>query len=1200
MNISAECELMENHKNAIAIPDKVFKALQSRDGSTLLFSRGKDNAFYLTRELAGSSSGWDRIDLSHSLTASTKGTVKKFRVAQNANTLEIDLALVLTIDGSDSLYHSVINPTTDDASVNSVTWTKLEFDSVGPAGRLTIGYLYLMSGGTEGKKQAPTIFVDLVLPADSMLPNRYSIVVGPSPHWRPLFKVDPSQVNISSYPGQRTKDAAPGLYTFYKGDSGQHLTFTLPGDTSKGDDAPKPISLNLPAGASAVTSALNSAGATNLFVAGTDGLFLFTPDNQEDSANPVPIVSDASVANASSLAASTIANRTAVWGLDAQNNLFYVTCPAGNEKDSTAWSSPVPLVDGVSAFAFFLNRDTGSNVLITLVTKPTSPNDPKNLNNQELVQLTQDPVTTGWQERSILLPPASADDIITYNSFTTHIQVSDDNGIGAPNTPVTIKATNPAHVFINDIYYRLSPGVAVSTTTDITGVLTVIQQTHALSGGFFSVTLTDTPDVTATVNPIGKAMERLSAIHNGSDLSSVQVPDGQDGNQPLVTAKLPSGSLDAAAKALAQFVQIHGDLPPDGSRGKPGHASKTAPGLPEWWGVSLAADGWAYHESDDVKQNMPDLQSAADSVGHRVETTAGDFLHWARHKAHEVDSFVLHKAEDAYHFVSKVGGEIYHFTLDCLGNVGHAVQFILEKLKVEFDQLKAWLGSIFQWGEILRIHVALKRIFIAYVTHCLDNLDTAKEGLKNAFTDFQKNIDQWAKVPSDFPASLSGSKLGESAKSAPGAPGQHSPQSNLAVHHLKSNLANATTAAEIGSGVSGSIETIIQPLIDALQREKDTIEKASDRFKKEIIDQIHDLPVLDILKTIADILADAVLQSIENVLLAAIDILAKLTNGGRAVLNAAIKIPVLSALYKNATGEDLSFMDLVCLIVAIPVTVAYAMIGKTTSTSARDSQDNLTKAADLAESQKFSGRGDIGSSDTSQPSLATHSGGNDTQPETDKEKEQKAKKYNDSLMLGAGICSGVGTIVQCFVSPVKLKNPNNKLLAAVAGFFYVPYVAPDIFGQILDLRKLEWWALDNQVICDLMISKAFADAGLAGDEFWTKNKGPDPAAPKPANEPPPSNNLSAWLDFIGNAAWLVPALGAMFYKENWNPVGALNLAGNLAFDVSGMMSPWLAYDPDEKSYTFFLAIAEALNIVYGLCSVATGVLPYVPSDSKAS
>ena len=66
-NITASSELMQNYLQAdIMDPTKakLFVALQTVPGGSLLFSVGTDKVFYVTKEASGSSHGWRRSALS--------------------------------------------------------------------------------------------------------------------------------------------------------------------------------------------------------------------------------------------------------------------------------------------------------------------------------------------------------------------------------------------------------------------------------------------------------------------------------------------------------------------------------------------------------------------------------------------------------------------------------------------------------------------------------------------------------------------------------------------------------------------------------------------------------------------------------------------------------------------------------------------------------------------------------------------------------------------------------------------------------------------------------------------------------------------------------------------------------------------------------------------------------------------------------
>lgn len=1181
MKIAFDSELMENQKHAVVMaPDLAFEALQSQDGDALFFSIGTDRVFYLTREVTQTSTGWTKLDLSSALSSQHGGAAvaaKAFQVAQNAQTLAIDLALVLTVGGADFLYLSLGNANSDAAWANGVTWTAIPFDAGTAPAPLTIADVLAMNLPVAGGDGAvENIFVDILRsPGDPFhLLDRYYIVPGGAPQWR-LHKLaaDLAAGSISSCLGQRTSDPVPGIYTFGQIASTQELLFTPQYNYFRPTSPPSPARLTVPAGTSAIASALDGTGVSNLFVAATGGLFLFTPDNQHDQATPVQISTNTLIAGASSLAAATAAGRTAVWGVDPQGALFYLVCPAGSEADPGAWSNPVPLLPSVEGFAFFLNLDAGNSVLFAHV------------DGQDLVQLTQDPVTTDWVQRGILLPSTSPDDVVVYNSYTTHIQITDDSGIGAPNIGVAVTATSPVSVYLNDAYHLLSPTVAVSTTADATGVLTLVQETQSLAGVCFQIVLADGSGVTAEINPMTRAMAILGKIQDGDDLAAVQVPNADGTRRSLVPASVTSSDRDAAAASLAQLVKINAGLPQNGARQGAGGAARrasAAPTVPRTWGVSFANGGWTYHEGDGTARGLglctvpvgPALAAgvgtgaALEGIAADFEVAAGDLFHWLADSFDQVESFVVQEVDGLYHFLATLGGKVYDALLDCWDAVVHAVEFVCNRIGVFFKDLIAWLGFLFQWGDILRTHCVLKNVLAQSMARCIDSLGSARAALQDAFTSVQGYIDAWAGIPDNIPPSLSGTSLNSAARSAAPVPGQASPQSNWALHHLKSNAVNGSTTAQPNVGVTGDIAAVLKPLLDALEREQEVFQAAFTSFKIDIIDKIRELSFVQVLKAVIAIIADALLQSIENVLLAAIDVLTALVAGVLDGVTATIEIPILSWLYRKIAGDDLSLLDLGCLIAAIPITLGYKSIASAAPFPDNATTTALIDAPDFATIQKICNADPaaaaVGIADALVRTEATAS---------------ISTPLNKTLVLTGGIASLVGSVVLSIFQPLKQKKPEIKPFSVINGVAYLLYVSPDFMGQIPDLQNKKWWAITNTTISSLMVVKAMVDMGVGltaqdsrAQSVW------NPASP--------------WIDFVGNILWEVPTVAAVSDPENYNKIGYLNYWAGTCFDCNGMMSPAVADDSDPESWAVAVGIATVCNLAYGAMSCAASALTF--------
>ena len=1155
MKITTQTELMQNQKHAVVMaPDLAFKALQSQDGDALFFSIGTDNVCYLTREVDQDSTGWNKLDLSSGLSAQHGGaavTAKTFAVAQNAQTLGIDLALVVTVTGQDYLYLALGHANTDAAWANGVTWTAAPFDAGTAPAPLTIADVLVMNmsvaGGTGGVEN---IFVDILrTPGDPLgLLDRYYIAPGGSPQWN-LHKlaIDLAAGSIVSCLGQRIGDPVPGIYTFGTIGTEQELIFAPQYNYFQPSIAPSPARLTRPAGATAIASALNSAGDSNLFVAATGGLYLFAPANQHDQATAVQILPTGLITGASELTASSAGGRTAVWWVNPQGNLMYTMCAEGSEATPSAWSAPVPILLTPEKFAFYLNLGAGSNVLFA------------NVNGQNLVRLSQDPVTTGWQQSSILLPPTAPGDIITYDSYTTQVQVTDDNGIGAANAVLTVTATSPVSVYLNDVYYLLSPTVPVQVSTDVTGALTVIQETQSLAGVCLHLLLAGDAAATADVNPLSTPLAILGTVHTGNDLAAVRVTNADGSQQPLVPSSVSGTDKDAAAQAIVQFVKIGGGLPQDGSRqqaaarvAQVAHAA-AAPA----WGLSFAGGGLTYH-GPDAGPHAAAPRAAAAAASSAIAMAAGDFFQWAEQVYTDVSSFVVQSVDGAFHFLVTVAGQAYDVVLDCLAAVMHAAELVFSKIMVFLDDLIKWLGFVFEWSDILRTHRVMKNIFTQYADKAIAGLGTLGTDLQNGFTSATDYIKAWTGIPANAPAGLSSGVDGLTGSSQP-APGLNTAQSNWGLYHLKSNATNASFSPP-STGFSGDLQSILQPLINALALEQAVMQTASNHFQNNIIAKIHDLSLTQIIEGVFAIITDALLESVENVLLAAVEVFAALLKGVLDLLTTTIDFPVISSVYQSVTGDNLSLLDLICLVAAIPATIGYKL-----AAGAAPFPDDATTTA-LINASGWAGLQQICGTSTAQAHLAGA-----IAPRADTE------SVFSTLGKVSAIFALIGGLSLSVLSPLNQKLPAlSPALGVLIAIAYLPYVSPDIIEQVQN--ESTWWAVMNGVVTDVMICKVFTDAFMGCEGIADKSQ-------------PPWEEVSAWLDYAGNLVWQVPTSGALF--DNDSPVGALNFVGGTSFDLNGCMSPVLYYlkDGPEPPWQEAVGLAATLNVLYGLATIAAAFAP---------
>ncbi|MCJ1243952.1 hypothetical protein MMC30_001149 [Trapelia coarctata] len=1173
-------------------PDVAFEVLQTLDGDALFFSIGTDHVFYVTRELRASQTGWTKIDLSSMLSKNHAGAAvaaKSFTLSQNPQTLAFDLALVVTVAGADFLYLSLNNSNKAGAWGSGVKWTMIPFDAAGAKAPnpLTIADVYLLNIPAVDATGSPAFqvcFVDILRSATDPLKllDRYYIqprsAPSSAPQWvRQTLAVDLAAGSISSCLGHRTDDYVPGIYTFGTIGNKRELIFTPQYNYFRPAVAPNTALLTLPAGATAVASALNSAGDTNLFVAATAGLYLFTPDNQGNEATASLVVPASNIgsnnilAGVSSLAASTVGSRTVVWGINAQGGLFHVCCSAGSEATTSAWSTPIPLSSGVERFAFYLNTKASNNVVFA------------HLSGQQLLQLTQDPVTTNWARRNILLPATAVNDMIQYNSFTSHIRITNDNGVPAPNTPVMLTSISPVTVYINDVYYVLTPDVPIKATADFAGTVTVVQETQSITAVNFKITIPGPPSVSASIDPLSKAMQKLSSIKSGDDLSNVQITTATGTRQSLVPTSVQPSDKNAAASAILQLLKVKDTLPVDGSpktallakAAVAPHLLAAVPAskpLPSW-SVTCGKNGFNYQEGDAALQRLgipkpnkslalmsSSLTTGSFDLGSSIEILGGDLWNYLKQGLQFIESFAVQEFEGFYHFCVKLGNKVYNAILDCVSAVVGAVEFVFNQIKVFFEDLVAWLGYLFAWDDIKRTHKVLKNILKLYARRAITSIDSLETSINNAFISLEDKVNAWAGVKDP------GETIGTKQMTSSSVPGSNSPQSNWALHHVKNGTSSADTPYSQPNKTSSALDQVLQDLEGLVTQEGEFIKTTITQIRTQVVDNFSSLTPIQVIQKLIAIISDLVLKSARNLIVKIVDVIKIIATGLLDLLDAPLHIPILSSIYKQISGDDLTILDLICLIGAIPTTIIFKLTGGSTPYPDNPHTKAIISAPDFATLSK------VLTNPNPLPStqklafakVQAAAGGQPVAPTTE---AITTAALNFSAYFASGAVAWFAVAKRA--SPVP--SPLTRYLAAGS---YLMYVAPNFPSSWPP--PTTWEAIMNDVVTLVSIGKTFADntAYLSSNPKW-------------------NDYISPSLESVINIVWFFPPCFQIVANSAPKDSDWLSLASNMSFDLGGTLTLFTSEKVTgvEVAAAVFV-VAEALTLGYGVlcCGAGAAVL----------
>lgn len=883
--ITFQSELMENYLQAeIMRPETGFQALQTSGGNALLFSIGTDGSLYVTVENPTSRQGWARTNLSLARAAAEFGddagvVCKDFTVAQRTDGA-IHLAMVLgDARGNDRLYLCLGNSNSDTSWLDNPNWVAYDYDD--PDHRrpkLTISDVFI-SEAADGE----FIVVDVVRDPDSAtaLVFRYYIDTykenGYAWHAHDVA-IDLEAGHYTSVLGRKgNQESYPvdGIYTAGQvGDRAQLIYAPLYNvfDTSL---APNPDRLNLPDGhvPDAIAACRNADNTSDLYVMAGGTLFYFAGANQEDGAVGVPLAHNDLFGRVRDLFAfDTGDGSVMVWGLNADDQIFYTTCPYDRLESREAWSHPLPIMSGVEQVSPFVNRAYSANSFFA------------HTGEDRLIKAVKSPHTSLWNRREITLPPpTTTTPAQKFSSYTTQILVHDENNLPVSGVPISISASNVTSVYINHLYYVLSPA-PIHVATDPAGSLVIIEGVHTLAGTRYTIEI---EGATVTINPMDKAFQKAMTLNSAGALQEATVP-GTD--RRLVPQ-------DTGEDDLHQVASLLGDL------------SQSYSSLAASAGALFAAAPAVHFQS--VEGTLVDVGDLFSWMAHEVEREVGEISHW-----------IEQVADGVWHIVVTIAGEVYRAALDVVEKVVAAAVWVFNKIKVAIEDLIHYLQFLFEFEDMARTQMVVKNLILLYLNHQADQIEVFKHELDGYFDQMEEALGQWAGM--DFSGRGDDADAPITAKGKqqePSAPG------SMLSHHFQGNVHNATPAATNTPPPAKAepVPGILDVLAETVEKEGQILDSTFHRLS-DLAQEFTTQPVAVVLKKLVAILADAGLRSAQNVIDALLDILYDLAKESITLLDTPIHIPILSDILNAFGVPDFSLLDIVCWVGAIPVTLAYKLI----------------------------------------------------------------------------------------------------------------------------------------------------------------------------------------------------------------------------------------------------------------------------------
>ncbi len=1194
MIINSSTELMKNQKNAVVMaPDKQFEVLQTQEGNALFFSIGTDNVFYLTREIPADTHGWSRIDLSSALSALNNNatvTAKLFDVAQDIDptVATTDLALIITVNGVDLLYVSTGNANTNDdwsnVATNGLTWTAIGFDgSNDNAATLNVADINFCQSG-----QVEFLQADIIQNGSNSgnYINRYFIDYNgtqSSTYWNPIdLPYTISAGDIHNEVGYLYVAGAPGTYTLSGlktlNSTEMQLMF-WPFWNPFGNTDPMHINFQLPpnttamAPSQAIGSGDNEASDdTSLFVAAGSSLY-FVPNTKETLGDVASgfIYTHPNLSGVRSLHVNNTASKTVVWGLNENEDVFYMSCAAGSEATAAAWSVPAIIVSGIDEVVSFINGQQNNNVIFAQTSG----------NSGELVQLTQDPATAQWAQRNIHLPTTDPMDTVYMYTFTTHIQLTDSNNVPLQNQAITITPSAACSVYINNSYYALFANTPVSVTCDAAGIINIMQSVDTLGGVCFYF------EDGTYVNPMTNVVKTLSdqSGSNGPSLDT-NVQDENGNSTPLVSSTTVSeADKQSIALFIANFIKIQNSLPENGGQ-QPDNSEVThnLQATPSNVFGILHKNGRIIHYSSieeaqklglvlhNNKVRMPKAIWVGDDDG--IEVLAGDGWRWLKNKLEEVEHYYTQLIGSLTHFFFEIAGQLYHFAIRCIHDIASGIHFLLNKIAVAFEDMIKWLGTILAWKDMLRTHDVFRSLFLNYISYSISQIGTLKGDLDNLFQTVESQLNQWAGLPEDSYSS-------QQANNSQGS-GQSKPSAHWANHHAQNSSGNAKFTADADEPGS-----IMDDLINTVNNEYEIVTNAVSTLNG-VLNNAQNMPVSEVVKQVVAVIADTVLESVQNIFDSTLDIAENLTSDIADQLTATIQIPVLSSLYKMFTGKDLSLLDLTCLLIAVPTTIIYKLDNGNVAPFPSD--DDAANA--IINASSLEAIADICFPPQQNAKAGLQYSPNDL-------KGNIFDKINFFCNLAAcfgGISIAVVGTAKVIATQKNWSATASSRLSKIYIACYLPYIAPDIGGVIQNIKSFKKGWYDD-------LSAGLGILGFVKTVIDYKWSTPAQQS-NPVPPPNPSANgfslpfgkdpvtgeskdfgwyeISPLIETGINLVWEVPAVFS-YLNSDKKTNDIISLTANTCFNAGGVLTPFVSWTTGTPQLVF-AGICAVLNVGYGALS----------------
>ncbi|GJL69842.1 MAG: hypothetical protein NPIRA06_24770 [Nitrospirales bacterium] len=579
-----------------------------------------------------------------------------------------------------------------------------------------------------------------------------------------------------------------------------------------------------------------------------------------------------------------------------------------------------------------------------------------------------------WSTRKISGPPSSSDttpaDTATYSM---ELQAFDSGQNPVANGTVTVTADQAVTVIWNAIASHISPNAPLQVGLDANGQATVLYEAVGLTPPVITFTAYDTSEaVSASRWCRGDVIQYIQSL----DDSPPPTPDDSVAPQlstvtgsELISNNLTGGdySQSGPADSAAQAINSTGGYMIQNANDQNGQGAIDVGRIkvPHWQIDFTHSDGPRFRVLSDEEATdlLAGLRKPGEASG-GIGKAFGDVAHFFKHEINQLEKFSATLQNDV---LTIVFNDLAPFVISTIKQAGAACQTLFAKIRDLADEIYtamqdviAWLKMMFDWGDILNTHTAIKSTVTQTLTNMQNSIAGAEKDFPNYFSSLNAEItkvftdlEQYFDNSTSFNGMANNAQTQAAALSGSGGnvlaattilnkEQEYASKCKYIYSRSKSYFGDIAPAALAGLpprlGDGDPTQSILQAVQTYILDPKDSqghsyFTQYFDTFNQTIMNAVSDpseffdLIILTFLEAAKD-LTLFIVGAIEQVLEAIIKLLGQALSAFQSMINTKIDIPIISWLWKTwiSPGDDLTLLDLSCLIAAVPATILYKLL----------------------------------------------------------------------------------------------------------------------------------------------------------------------------------------------------------------------------------------------------------------------------------